>query len=133
VKPSNGIEHAWLDEEPPRLYPSLHHPSGAERRFNEDETRELVVRWQASREPALLDQILKQATPLLTGTILGKSGYTSDFEETLNSLRLKLWRKLPKFDPVRGRCFYLYLADRESGSRRAVGQTEPARTPVPRG
>jgi hypothetical protein len=105
VKPSDRLERAWLNEEPARLYPSLHHPSGAERRFDEGAVRELVIKWQAGREPALLDEILRRCEPALTGTILARNGYTADFDEVLNTLRIRLWRKLPGFDPSRGRIF----------------------------
>src|SRR5260221_13817262 len=63
------------------------------------------MRWQDSREPALLDEILRRCEPGLTGTILTRGGYSADFDEALNALRVRLWRKLPKYDPSKGRIF----------------------------
>jgi len=108
VRPSNHLETTWLDSpsNEAQLHASVHHPNGgAQHRFNEQAVRELVLRWQDSREPALLDEILRRCEPALTGTILTRGGYSADFDEALNALRVRLWRKLPKYDHSKGRIF----------------------------
>jgi len=109
VQPSGNIKK-WLDspvnEEPRQLHASVHHPNGgAQHRFDEGVVRELVLKWQDSREPELIEEILRRCEPALAGTILARGGYSADFNETLNALRIRLWRRLPKFDPSRGRIF----------------------------
>jgi hypothetical protein len=80
-------------------------------RFNEEKTRELVLRWQRDWDPKVLDEILTCSEPVLSGILLTRTGYpTGDFDETLNVLRARLWQKLPAFDPGRGR-IYLHLLD----------------------
>ncbi len=108
MQPSGNIEK-WLDspvnEEPRQLHASVHHPNGAPHRFDEQTTCALVLRWQASREPELLDRILSAAEPVLCGTLLSRNGYSDDFDELLNTLRIRLWRRLPKYDHSKGRIF----------------------------
>jgi hypothetical protein len=67
----------------------------------------LVATWQRDQKPEVLDQILEAARPAITGTLLTR-GFAADFEELLNSARVKIWKKLPKFDPSRGRCFTFF-------------------------
>jgi len=99
----------WLNsasEEPRQLHPSVHHPNGgAQHRFDEGVVCELVLKWQDSSEPELIEEIMRRCEPVLTGTILTRGGYSADFDEVLNSLRIRLWRRLSKFDPSRGRIF----------------------------
>jgi hypothetical protein len=109
VRPSNHLETTWLDSpgsELGQLHASEHHPNGgAQHRFDEGQIKEMVLRWQDSREPALLDEILRRCEPALTGTILAHGDYSMDFDESLNALRIRLWRKLPKYDHSKGRIF----------------------------
>jgi hypothetical protein len=86
VKPSNGIEHDWLgDGDPPsrQLFPSRHHPSGAERRFNEDHVKQRVLEWQRCPSPELANSILVSAEPLIRGVVASRGTHPQQFEEAV--------------------------------------------------
>jgi hypothetical protein len=125
VRPSGHIE-AWLDspnEEPRQLYPTRHHPAGAPHRFDEPVVRELVLKWQSERKPEVLDEILSAAEPVLKGTLLSRNGYSEDFDEVLNALRIRLGvNYLPLIRTEAA--FSLPQSDRQSGHHRNPDEAE---------
>lgn len=87
------------------LLPTRHNPAGAEHLFHEEQIKELVVEWQRDREPKVLDEILRRCEPALTGTLLARNGYSADLDELLNALRVRVWKRLSKYNPDKGRIF----------------------------
>jgi hypothetical protein len=95
--------HALLDEPP--LYATLHSPNGAPHRFDEEAVKGMVLEWQCDPRPELLNEILLRAEPAITGVLLERSSYLEDLDEVLSLLRIRIWKKLPNYDPVKGRIF----------------------------
>jgi hypothetical protein len=58
----------------------------------------LVATWQRDQKPEVLDQILEAARPVWTGAILARNGYSADFDELPSAAKVKIWRKIAKYD-----------------------------------
>jgi hypothetical protein len=61
----------------------------------------LVATWQRDQKPEVLDQILEAARPVWTGAILARNGYSADFDELPSAAKVKIWRKIAKYDSKR--------------------------------
>src|SRR5260221_1766593 len=83
----------------------MHHPRGAPRLFCEEQIKAMVLEWQSDQRTELLNEILLRTQPLITGVLLSRSKHTEDFDELLNTLRIRIWKKLPKYDSTQGRIF----------------------------
>ena len=83
----------------------MRNPGGALHLFHEEQIKTMTIEWQRSQDPELLNEILVRTQPLITGVLLTRSKHTEDFEELLNLLRERIWKKLPHFNPAKGRIF----------------------------
>lgn len=115
----------------PTLIPSRRYPAGVAPLVDELALQKLILEWQADPQTELLNQILLCCEPIVTGLVFSKHTPVIDPDEVLSYLRTKIWKKLPHFNPNRGRSFtYVTIVAKQALSEiRTSRQRTKARYP----